>query len=313
MAADAIVTGGAGFIGSHVVDRLVADGAAVSVVDDLSGGRRENLASALDAGASLHEADIRDAAAMDALLSQGEPGVVYHLAAQVSVTRSVSDPQHDASVNVLGTAVLLEAARRAGVPRFVYVSTGGALYGDADERPTPETAPIAPESPYGQSKWAAEGYARLYERLHGLSTLTLRLGNVYGPRQDPHGEAGVVAIFCDLLRAGRRPTVFGDGLQTRDYVHVDDVVAAVLAAGASDERGAVNVSRGVESSVLDLVQGLQALEPAADFSPDHLAERPGESRHSCLDPSRAAQRLGWRAEVGLPDGLRATYESFRGP
>ena len=307
MAAEAIVTGGAGFIGSHVVDRLVDAGTSVAVVDDLSGGRRENVS---DSGAPLHQLDVRDAAAIQELLSRERPAVVYHLAAQVSVTRSVSDPERDASVNVLGTLVLLEAALRAEVPRFVYVSTGGALYGEADVRPTPETAPVAPVSPYGQSKWAAEGYARLYERLHGLSTLTLRLANVYGPRQDPHGEAGVVAIFAERLRARKRPTVFGDGLQTRDYVYVDDVAEAVVAAGGSDERGAFNVGRGVESTVLDLVEGLQALEPAVDFSPEHAPARPGEAQHSSLDPSRAAERLGWRARTELADGLEATYASF---
>ena len=307
MAADAIVTGGAGFIGSHVVDRLVADGAAVAVVDDLSGGRVSNLDGS---GAAVYELDVRDAAAVQELLVEEEPGVVYHLAAQVSVTRSVADVSHDASVNVLGTAVLLEAARRAAVGRFVYVSTGGALYGEAGERPAPETAPIRPGSPYGQSKWAAEGYCRLYERLHGLSTITLRLANVYGPRQDPHGEAGVVAIFCERLRAGERPTVYGDGLQTRDYVYVDDVAEAVVAAGAAEERGAFNIGRGRESTVLDLVEALQSIEPEADFSPQHAPERPGEARHSCLDVGLAAERLGWRARTSLEDGLRATYESF---
>jgi UDP-glucose 4-epimerase len=307
MAAEAIVTGGAGFIGSHVVDRLVAAGVRVSVVDNLITGRRENLA---ESGAPVHQLDIRDSPAIEELLSQEEPRVVYHLAAQVSVTRSVSDPVHDASVNVLGTAVLLEAARRAGVARFVYVSTGGALYGDAEARPTPETAPVAPESPYGQSKWAGEGYTSLYERLYGLSTVTLRLANIYGPRQDPHGEAGVVAIFAQRLAAAERPTVYGDGRQTRDYVYVDDVVDAVLAAGESDVGGALNIGRGQESTVLDLVEGLATLEPSIDFSPDHAPERPGESRHSCLDPSLAAERLGWRARTELADGLRATYESF---
>jgi UDP-glucose 4-epimerase len=308
MAAEAIVTGGAGFIGSHVVDRLVAGGVRVSVVDNLITGSRENLA---ESGAPLHQLDIRDAPAIGELLSQEEPRVMYHLAAQVSVTRSVSDPVHDASVNALGTAVLLEAARRAGVARFVYVSTGGALYGDADERPTPETARIAPQSPYGQSKWAGEGYCRLYERLHDLSTVTLRLANVYGPRQDPHGEAGVVAIFAERLSQRERPTVYGDGRQTRDYVYVDDVVDAVIAAGDSSVSGALNIGRGEENTVLDLVQGLQALEPSIDFSPHHAPARPGESRHSCLDPSLAADVLGWRAQTGLADGLRATYESFR--
>jgi len=310
MGADAIVTGGAGFVGSHVVDRLVEAGQAVAVIDDLSTGHRDNLAPALAAGAVLIEADIRDAAQMRRVLAEQAPAVVYHLAAQVSVTSSVGAVEHDADVNVLGTATLLEAARLAEVKRFVYVSTGGALYGEADQLPTPETAPIRPLSPYGQSKWAAEGYCDLYERLHGLSTFTLRLANVYGPRQDPHGEAGVMAIFAERLRAGRRPTVFGDGRQTRDYVYVGDVAAATLAAGVSDARGACNVGRGRETSVLELVEAFQALEPAVDFSPEMAPARPGEARTSCLDTSRAESVLGWRSETPLARGVPLTYESF---
>jgi UDP-glucose 4-epimerase len=310
MEGQAIVTGGAGFIGSHVVDRLLDAGVEVTALDDLSTGSRENLASALERGARLEEADVRDADAMRELLQNGRPGVVYHLAAQVSVTRSVREVEFDADVNVRGTATVLEAARLAGVPRFVYVSTGGALYGEADHVPTPEDAPIRPDAPYGQSKWAGELYCDLYERLHGMSTVTLRLANIYGPRQDPHGEAGVVAIFSGRLRQGEAPTVFGDGHQTRDYVYVADVAEAVLAAGASDVRGALNISRGRQTSVLELVDALGALEPGADFTPEHAPPRPGESQRSCLDPSRAKRELGWRSETELPDGLRVTYESF---
>src|SRR5687767_8881945 len=189
----AVVTGGAGFIGSHVADKLLADGTAVVAVDDLSTGKRENVAAA---DVELEVADVRDAAAMRELLERVRPDVVYHLAAQISVTRSVSEVEYDADVNVRGTATLLEAARRAEIPRFVYVSTGGALYGDADVVPTPEDSPVEPLAPYGLSKWAGERYCDLYRALHGVSTLTLRLANIYGPRQDPHGEAGVVAIFC---------------------------------------------------------------------------------------------------------------------
>jgi UDP-glucose 4-epimerase len=212
MPARAIVTGGAGFVGSHVVDRLLEAGTEVVVVDDLSTGRGENLA----AGADLREADVRDSSAMRALLADARPDAVVHLAARASVTRSVEEPEEDGAVNVGGTLALLEAAHRAGVERFVYVSTGGALYGESDLIPTPEDAPIRPLSPYGTSKWAGELYADLYARLHGMSTVTLRLANIYGPRQDPHGEAGVVAIFCERLHAGARPVVFGDGRQTRD-------------------------------------------------------------------------------------------------
>jgi UDP-glucose 4-epimerase len=310
MEGQAIVTGGAGFIGSHVVDRLLDSGVEVTAVDDLSTGRRENLRSALERGARLHEADIRDARAMRELLEAERPATVYHLAAQVSVTRSVKEVEFDADVNVRGTATVLEAARRAEVPRFVYISTGGALYGDADQVPTPENAPIHPLSPYGQSKWAGETYCLLYERLHGLSTVTLRLANIYGPRQDPFGEAGVVAIFSEHLQRGQAPTVFGDGNQTRDYVYVGDVAEAVLAAGASEVRGPFNIGRGRQTSVLDLVEALRALEPGADFTPEHAPARPGESQRSCLDPSRAERELQWRSRTELPDGLRVTYESF---
>jgi UDP-glucose 4-epimerase len=310
MEGQAIVTGGAGFIGSHVVDRLLDAGVGVTAVDDLSTGNRQNLENALERGARLQEADIRDADAMRALLEAKRPATVYHLAAQVSVTRSVTEVEFDADVNVRGTATVLEAARRAEVPRFVYISTGGALYGEADHVPTPEDAPIRPLSPYGQSKWAGETYCDLYERLHGMSTVTLRLANIYGPRQDPHGEAGVVAIFSGHLQSGEPPTVFGDGRQTRDYVYVGDVAEAVLAAGSSDVRGAFNIGRGQQTSVLDLVDALGALEPGADFTPEHAPARPGEAQRSCLDSSRAEQELGWRSATGLPDGLRVTYESF---
>ncbi|HVE68554.1 MAG TPA: NAD-dependent epimerase/dehydratase family protein [Solirubrobacteraceae bacterium] len=303
----AVVTGGAGFIGSHVADKLLAAGTAVVAVDDLSTGKRENVAGA---GVELEVADVRDADAMRALLERVRPDVVYHLAAQISVTRSVGEVEYDADVNVRGTATLLEAARRAEVPRFVYVSTGGALYGDADVVPTPEGSHIQPLAPYGLSKWVGERYCDLYRALHAMSTLTLRLANIYGPRQDPHGEAGVVAIFCQRLHAGEPAVVFGDGRQTRDYTYVGDVADAVLAAGASDATGAVNIGRGEESSVLDLVDTLRALSGGDGFQPEHAPERPGEARRSCLDPARAREALDWTASTSLRDGLDVTLRSF---
>src|SRR5918911_4881979 len=236
----ALVTGGAGFIGSNLVDALVARGHELTVVDDLSTGRRENLDAAREAGAELVEADVRDAAAMRDVLARVDPEAVFHLAAQIDVRKSAADPAADARINVEGTINVLEAARAAGVERFVNTSTGGAVYGEGQILPAPEDHPVAPEAPYGQSKFAAEGYCELFRRLHGLSTVSLRYGNVYGPRQDPLGEAGVVAIFCGRLRAGERPIVFGDGLQVRDYVHVNDVVSANLAAADSDATGAFN-------------------------------------------------------------------------
>ena len=305
---DCVVTGGAGFIGSNLVDALVARGDRVHVVDSLLTGKRANLEAALAQGATLHELDVRDAPALLALFASLRPEVVFHLAAQIDVRYSVAQPAADAACNVLGSIAVLEAARRSGARRLVNTSTGGGLYGDAGVLPTPEDHPIHPLAPYGQSKYAAEGYFELYTRLHGLSTLSLRYGNVYGPRQDVHGEAGVVAIFCGNLLERRRPTVFGDGRQTRDWVEVSDVVAANLLAAGSELCGAVNIGHGRETSVLDLIEALR--EVGAELSiaelaePEFVPERPGEVKRSCLDVTRAARELGWEASVGLRDGLR---------
>ena len=302
------MTGGAGFIGSNVVDGLLARGDEVTVVDDLSTGKRENLEQALANGAQLVEADIREAEALKDVFAQASPEVVFHLAAQIDVRRSADDPAFDARVNVEGTINVLQAARAAGARRLVNTSTGGAIYGEAQEIPAPESHPNAPEAPYGQSKYAAEGYCELFRRLFGLSTVSLRYGNVYGPRQAPLGEAGVVAIFCGKVRSGERPVVFGDGLQTRDYVHVSDVVAANLAAADSDSYGPINIGTGVEASVLDIVESL-APHANADFTPDHQAERPGEVRHIALDASRARAELGWEPRMPLAEGLEQTLAS----
>jgi UDP-glucose 4-epimerase len=291
----ALVTGGAGFIGSHLVDSLLARGDDVSVVDDLSTGRRENLAGA----ATFHEASVTDGARMAALLADERPEAVFHLAAQVDVRRAVADPAFDAGVNVGGTAVMLEAARAAGVRRFVLASTGGAIYGETERLPTPEDAPQAPISPYGASKAAAETYLALYHRLYGLSTVSLRFANVYGPRQDPLGEGGVIAIYCHAASGNRRVRVFGDGHQTRDFVYVGDVVDALVAAGERDAVGAYNVGTGVETSILELVEAL-GVEPG--FEP----ARPGEILRSCLDASAAREALGWEAATSLADGLART-------
>ena len=306
----ALVTGGAGFIGSNLVDALVARDHEVTVVDDLSTGKRENLDAALDAGAELVEADIRDGAALRDLFARVEPEAVFHLAAQIDVRKSAADPAWDAGINVGGTINVLDAARQAGVRRVVNTSTGGAVYGEGQVIPAPESHPVAPEAPYGQSKFAAEGYCELFRRLHGLSTVSLRYGNVYGPRQDPLGEAGVIAIFCGRLIAGERPIVFGDGLQTRDYVHVDDVIAANLAAVDSDATGAFNVGTGVETTVLQLVDALAPLAEA-QFDADHRPARPGEVQRIALDCTRAREELGWESRVRLDDGLTQTLESVR--
>jgi UDP-glucose 4-epimerase len=291
----ALVTGGAGFIGSHVADALVARGHEVHVVDDLSTGRLANLEPALELGAELHTEDVTDAAWMTTLAAIIRPDVVFHLAAQRDVRASLDDPAFDAAVNIAGTAAVLDASRRAGARRLVLASSA-AVYGRPGEVPTRETAPTAPISPYGASKAAAESYLALFTRLHGLSTVALRMANVYGPRQDPDGEAGVVAIFAGAAAAGVPAVVFGDGLQTRDYLHVDDAVAAFLDAGQSAAGGALNISTGRETPVLEIAERL-------GVAVEHAPSRHGEIDRSCLDPALAAHRLGWQARVSLASGL----------
>jgi UDP-glucose 4-epimerase len=307
-----LVTGGAGFIGSNLVDALLARGDEVTVVDDLSTGRRVNLEAALAAGAELVELDIRDDAKLSALAAERRPEVVFHLAAQIDVRKSLEDPAFDAAVNVGGTANVVEAARGCDCGRVVFVSTGGAIYGEGEgqDLPLAEDAPIAPLSAYGQSKFAAEGYLALYERLYGLSSVALRLGNVYGPRQDPLGEAGVIAIFCGLLREGGRPTIFGDGTQTRDYIYVGDVVAAAVAAAGSGVSGPINIGTGRETDVLELAKSLGELSDRDDFEPEFAPPRAGEVQRISVDATRAERELGWRAEVELDEGLRLTLDSI---
>ena len=308
----ALVTGGAGFIGSNLVDALVARGDEVVVIDDLSSGRQQNLEGAVAAGAALVKADVGDRDAVGEVVGRHRPELICHLAAQIDVRRSVEDPAYDLGLNVGGTIHLLEAARAAGTARFVFASTGGAIYGEGADRELPlsEDAERLPDAPYGQSKLAAEGYLGLYERLYGLSTVALRLGNVYGPRQDPHGEAGVVAIFCGALLDGGTPRVFGDGRQTRDYIYVGDVVAAFLAAAGSEATGAYNVGTGVETDVLELGSIIAGLCDTG-FEPEMAPARAGEVQRISIDSSRARDELGWEPESTLAQGLEATVESFR--
>jgi UDP-glucose 4-epimerase len=305
----AVVTGGAGFIGSNLVDALLERGDEVVIVDNLTTGKRANVEQALANGARLVEADIRDGQALRDLFEEVRPDVVFHFAAQIDVRRSVSDTPLDAMVNVVGTINVLEAALAVGA-RVVNSSTGGAIYGEGKIIPAPEDHPAEPEAPYGQSKFAAEGYLELYRRLHGLSTVSLRYGNVYGPRQDPLGEAGVIAIFCGKLIDGSKPKVFGDGTQTRDYVFVGDVVAANLAAGDSQATGSFNIGTGRQTSVLDLVEALRA-HTDGDFEPEMAPERPGEVQHIALDYTRAREELGYEPKVGLEEGLEITLQSVR--
>jgi len=306
-----LVTGGAGFIGSNLVDALLARGDEVTVIDNLSTGRESNLEKALAGGVILKQEDIRDAERTQELVAAARPDMIFHLAAQIDVRRSVSDPAFDARVNVEGTVNMLEAARRADVGRFVMTSTGGAIYGETEVLPTPEETPPLPKAPYGLSKFCGERYCEIYRRLYELSTVTLRYGNVYGPRQDPLGEAGVVAIFCGRQQEGRPPTIFGDGTQTRDYVYVSDVVAANLSVGEHSEAdGEFNIGTGEETSVLDLVAAFQRLG-AGSFEPEFEDARLGEVQRSCLDVSRASRELGWSATVDMDEGLALTLEAAR--
>jgi UDP-glucose 4-epimerase len=306
----ALVTGGAGFIGSNLVDALLARGDEVTVIDDLSTGRRRNLERAIVNGASLEAVDIRYAEAVGNVVADAQPEVIFHLAAQIDVRKSVADPAADARINVEGTANMLAAAQAHGVRRFVNTSTGGAIYGEGRQIPAPEDHPSAPEAPYGLSKWCAEQYCEIFTRLHGLSTVSLRYGNVYGPRQDPLGEAGVIAIFCGKVLDGSTAIIFGDGLQTRDYVFVDDVVEANLRAAETDTTGPVNIGLGQQKSVLDIVEVLKQHAPNG-FEPEHAPARSGEVQHIALDASRAREELGWEAKVELDEGLKRTLDSLR--
>lgn len=297
-----VVTGGAGFIGSHLVDALLDDGRHVIVVDDLSSGK----AARVSPQASLEAVDVTDRAALDRVLDRARPGAIFHLAAQASVTVSVKDPGRDCAVNVQGTLNVLEAAGRHRAP-VVFASTGGALYGDDPPMPTTEDSPPAPLAPYGASKWAAEAYVRTWARLGGLAHTVCRLGNVYGPRQTPHGEAGVVSIFSHKLWRGETPTLFGYGGASRDYVHVHDVVAAMrMASGVA---GVFNVATGVATEVTSVLRLLQEAAGTA-VVPELAPLRAGELERSCLDPSRARRDLGWRPRVPLDQGVEATYRAL---
>lgn len=305
-----LVTGGAGFIGSHLTDRLLREGHQVGVIDDLSSGRRELVSGR----ARFYQLSV-ESEWVSSVIDRERPEVVFHLAAQIDVRKSVSDPLHDANVNVLGTVQLLDAAAGAGVRRFIFVSSGGAIYGDTETIPTPESHPWRPASPYGAAKAAGEAYLTAFATSFGLETAVLRPGNVYGPRQDPHGEAGVIAIFSDLLLRGQPPVINGDGLQTRDYVFVDDLVeAAVLLI--SGPLGQYNIGTGRETSVVDVASELgravTEIRPGSSPPPPPLSgpARDGEQRRSCLDCSLAAAQLGWTAKVLLPEGLRRTLAYF---
>ena len=299
-----VVTGGAGFIGSHVADAFLAEGTAVLVIDDLSTGLEENVPPA----AGLEPLDIVDGASLADAIGTFAPDLVCHLAAQASVTVSVERPDRDLDVNVRGTLNVCEAARAARAP-VIFASTGGALYGNDAPLPTPESFPPAPLAPYGASKHAGEAYVSTWGRLYGLPSVVLRLGNVYGPRQLPHGEAGVVAIFSDRLGRGERPVVYGFGEPTRDYVHVADVARAFVTAAAAGRPGTFNVGTARETSVLRLLELLQQ-EAGTEVEPDFRPLRPGELNRSALDVAKIERELGWRAEIPVERGLPETFRAF---
>ena len=299
-----LITGGAGFIGSHIADAHLARGDEVTVVDSLVAGRREFVGAA----ARFHQMDIRDPLLRD-VFERTRPQLVSHHAAQVSVSVSVREPLLDAEINVLGTLRVASLAAEYGVEQFIFASTGGALYGEPELLPADEATPILPMSPYGWAKAAAEGYLGLYRRLHGLPVCCLRYANVYGPRQDPHGEAGVVAIFARALLAGESPTIFGDGEQTRDFVHVDDVARANLLAADRRVEGAFNIGTGEGSSVNTIFRVLAGKIGAA-VPPTYAFPRSGDVRHIRLDANSARRRLGWIPMVSIEDGLDATAAWF---
>ena len=302
-----LVTGGAGFIGSNTVDALVASGKhQVSVLDDLSAGKREQV----NPSATFYQADVRDNARVTEIIEREKPEVMYHLAAQMDVRRSVAEPAFDAQVNLVGFLNLMEAGRRSGLKRVIFSSTGGAIYGEQERFPCDEEHPCRPVSPYGVAKFATERYLFFYQVQYGIPYVAMRYANVYGPRQDPHGEAGVVAIFCGRLLEKKPATIFGEGRQTRDYVFVGDVVRANLAALDSNYIGAVNVGTGIETSVNQLYTELAAVAGASD-KPTYAAARPGEQQRSVISPARALRELGWRPQVALRDGLSQTLQFFK--
>jgi UDP-glucose 4-epimerase len=301
-----LVTGGAGFIGSHVVDAFLAAGHDVAVVDNLTTGD----ARWINPRARFHEVDLRSAR-LGRVFETERPEVVAHLAAQASVSRSVIDPVFDASVNIGGSVGLLECCRRHGVRRVIYSSSGGAGYGDTDVIPTPESHPSLPISPYGITKVAVEQYVSAWTGIYGISGISLRYANIYGPRQNPQGEAGVIAIFCHRLLTAQAPIINGDGDQTRDYTYVEDVAAAnVKALEHPGATGGVNIGTGIETSVNDLYRAL-VQAAGSTMKAQHAPARPGEQRRSCLSPAVAARALGWKPTVSLAEGLRRTFDFFK--
>ena len=308
----ALVTGGAGFIGSHLVDLLVSEGHPVSVLDDFSSGRKANLASALRSGAvEVVEGDIQNFD-FGAYFTERPTDVVFHLAAQIDVRRSVLNPVEDAELNVISTIKLADAARRCGVQKIVHTSSGGSIYGSPTSFPVDEEAPVAPESPYAASKAAGELYLEMFHRLYGVNVSFVAPANVYGPRQNPYGEAGVVAIFSQRLLRGDPTKVFGAGSNTRDYVYVKDVARAFyLAATTPGNYGRFNIGTGVETSDRELHTAVAKAAGVAD-NPEFAPSRLGDVPRSSLDSSKARKYLGWKPNYDLERGIQETLAYFRG-
>lgn len=300
-----LVAGGAGFIGSHLVDRLIGLGHGVAVIDNLSSGRKENL----NKGAVFYNMDICDAG-LDEVFDRERPDIVFHLAAQIDVRQSVMDPIADAGTNILGSLNLLQNAKKTGVTKFIFTSTGGAIYGDADLIPTPETYREFPLSPYGIAKLSIEKYLYCYCKVFGLNYTILRLANVYGPRQNSKGEAGVVAIFCDKMLAGKQPVINGSGGQTRDFVYVDDVIEAQIAAMRPEITGIFNIGTGIETDINQIFRQIKQVS-GSKCEEIHTAANSGEQQRSCLDASKAGLELGWTPEKPLAAGIEATVNWFK--
>lgn len=302
-----IVTGGAGFIASHIVDSYIKLGHSVVIVDDLSSGKR----SFLNKRAKFYHQDIGDFKKIEEIFAKEKPDIVNHHAAQISVRKSVEDPLYDAQVNIIGLLNILEAGRKSGVKKIIFASSGGVVYGDAKKLPTAESyVPLQPSSPYGVSKLTSEYYLNYYHQSTAVDYIALRYSNVYGPRQNPHGEAGVVAIFSRKLLRGLVPIVNGDGLQTRDYVYVEDVVAANISALEKKFIGGVNIATGIETNVLQIYEGIEAWVKSG-IRPKHGMAKPGEQKRSCLDIKLAEKVLHWKPRYSLTDGLKKTVDYFR--